>query len=69
MAFVEGVLVIMVMVHLLLRWPTILVVFAGLDWALPGTRVCLLLFCEIARTFEFLVATRFAAALGSELSS
>ena len=65
----RGVLVIVMSVHLLLRWPTVLVILAGLDWAFPGTGVRLFVFCEVTRAFEFLVATRFTAALGSELSS
>jgi hypothetical protein len=43
-------------ISLFLRWPTNFVIFAGRFGTLPGTRVRLLMFREITRSFENLVA-------------
>jgi hypothetical protein len=48
-------LVVNVAVSLLLRWPSNFVIFAGRFAALPGTRVRLLVFRKITRSFENLV--------------
>jgi hypothetical protein len=71
-ALIQGwsrrVLVVVMAIHLLLRWPAILVIFARFDWALPWSRVCLLVLGQITRAFEFFVTARFTAAFGSKLS-
>ena len=58
----------MVTIHLLLRWPSILVVFAGVNWALPWARVGFLVFGQITGTLEFFVTAWLTASLGCKLS-
>jgi len=62
-----GVLVIMMTVHLLLGGPAILMILARLNWALPWTRVCLLVLGQITRALELLVTSGLTAAFWCEL--
>jgi hypothetical protein len=52
-----GVHVVVMSVHLFLGGPAKLVVFAGLNWALPRSRMSFLVFGQITWTFEFLGAS------------
>jgi hypothetical protein len=59
------VLVVVVTVHFLLSRPSIGVILASRDRALPRARVSLFVLGKIARTLELLVAAGLAALLGS----
>ena len=60
-------LVVMVSIHFLFSRPTVAVVLASRDGALPGTRMRLLMLCEVTWSLKFLVATRLTALLGGQL--
>ncbi len=60
-------LVIVMTIHLLLRRPAVLVVFASRDRALPRARMGLLVLGKVARTLELLVTAWLATLLRGEL--
>jgi hypothetical protein len=61
------VLVVVVPIHLFFGGPTILVVLAGGDGALPWARMSLLVLGQVARALKLLVATNLTALLRGKL--
>jgi hypothetical protein len=64
----SGVLVVVMPIHLLLSWPSILVVLARFNRALPWTRVGFLVLGQITWALEFLVTSMFTATFWGKFS-